>query len=330
MTTPRFSTAPPAERVTSLARSVWADVRAASTFASVADDARSGASVALAALPITLGVALASDVSPGPALVAAIIGGFVASTLGSLPVVITAPAAALAVLTGSIADRHGLPGVLIVTLVAGLTQLLLGMTSFARLARLVPQSVLHGFDVGLGVLLLVGQLPRMLGLEAPDESHVFDVVTHIGSYARSVSPTAVGIGLFALLCMLFLPRAVPAIPAAFIAVAAPTAMVAPFPPSRGGTPVAPRRPGGGSPWTARSSRKVSGTSLRVWPAASPSPRCPSAPSSQWRPAARPVARVGSLRSSSWRSRCSSCPSRRESPSRRWAAWSSRSRCACSG
>ncbi len=225
MTAPRFSTAPPAQRVTSLARSVWADLRAASTLTNVAGDARSGASVALAALPITLGVALASDVAPGPALVATIIGGLVASSLGSLPVVITAPAAALAVLTGSIADRHGLPGVLIVTLVAGLTQFMLGMTSFARLARLVPQSVLHGFDVGLGMLLLVGQLPRMLGLAAPDESHVFDVVTHVGSYVHDVSPTAVGIGLFALLTMLFLPRAIPAVPAAFVAVAAPTAMV---------------------------------------------------------------------------------------------------------
>lgn len=201
---------------------MWDDVRAAASLASIAGDARSGASVALAALPITLGVALASDVAPGHALVATILGGLVASTLGSLPVVVTAPAAALAVLTGSIADRHGLPGVLVVTLVAGLTQLILGVSSLARLARLVPQSVLHGFDVGLGALLIIGQLPRMLGLASPDESHVFDVITHVGSYVRDVSPTAVGIGSFALLTMLFLPRAVPALPAAFVAVAVPT------------------------------------------------------------------------------------------------------------
>ncbi|MBN8616218.1 MAG: bifunctional SulP family inorganic anion transporter/carbonic anhydrase [Deltaproteobacteria bacterium] len=220
-----FSLTPPADRVSRVARRIGADLRASLTFTGLGPDARSGLSVALAALPITLGVALASDVAPGPALVAAIVGGLVATTLGSLPVVITAPAAALAVLTGSIVDRHGLPGILVATVVAGLVQLALGVTAFARLARLVPQSVLRGFDVGLGALLLIGQLPRLLGLEAPDESHVFDVVTHVGTYVRDVSPTAVGIGIFSLVTVLYLPRAVPAVPAAFVAVVVPTAIV---------------------------------------------------------------------------------------------------------
>jgi carbonic anhydrase len=204
---------------------VGSDLRTGLTEPGLGKDAQGGAAVALAALPITLGVALASDAPPGVALVAAIAGGLVASALGSLRVVITAPAAALAVLTGSIVDRHGLPGIMVATIVAGLVLLALGLGAFARIARLVPRSVLHGFDVGLGALLIVGQLPRMLGLEAPDESHVFDVVTHVGSYAREVSPTAVGIGLFSLLTVLLLPRAVPSLPAAFVAVAVPTLMV---------------------------------------------------------------------------------------------------------
>ncbi len=220
-----FSISPPSRRVSRVARGVGADLRRALTLTDLAPDARSGLAVALAALPITLAVALASDVPPGPALVAAIVGGLVASTLGGLPVVITAPAAALAVLTGSIVDRHGLAGILVVTLVAGATQLALGVSALARLARLVPRSVLHGFDVGLGALLIIGQLPRMLGLESPDESHVFDVVTHVGTYVREVSPTAMGIGLFSLVTMLFLPRAIPSLPAAFVAVAVPTAIV---------------------------------------------------------------------------------------------------------
>jgi carbonic anhydrase len=225
MTAPLLSMAPPSRRASRVLRGMAGDLRAALTLADVGPDVQSGLSVALAALPITLAVALASDVAPGPALVAAISGGLVASSLGSAPVVITAPAAALAVLTGSIADRHGLPGILVVTVVAGLTQIALGLGSLGRVARLVPRSVLHGFDVGLGALLLVGQLPRMLGLEAPDESHVFDVVTHVGTYVRDVSPTAIGIGLFSLATMLFLPRAVPSVPAAFVAVALPTSIV---------------------------------------------------------------------------------------------------------
>lgn len=216
---------PPRRRAPLLVHTVLADVRATWTLRELDGDARSGLAVALAALPITLAVALASDVAPGAALVAAVAGGLLASTLGGSPVVITAPAAALAVLTGSIVDRHGLPGMLVVTIVAGLTQITLGLGTLGRIARLVPRSVLHGFDVGLGALLLVGQLPRMLGLEAPDESHVFDVITHVGTYVREVSPTAIGIGLFSLCTMLFLPRAVPAVPAAFVAVAVPTLLV---------------------------------------------------------------------------------------------------------
>jgi carbonic anhydrase len=188
-------------------------------------DLVAGATVACIALPLSLAIALASDVPPALGLVTAIVAGIVAAFFGGSRLAVAGPAAAMAVLIGQIVDAHGLGGLLIVGLGCGLLQLTSGVLGLGRFVRLVPVSVVHGFTAGIGVIILVGQLPRAIGLPSPDESHVFDVLKHVAYYASHASPVAAAIGAGAMLATMLAPKVHPRIPGALLAVAIPTALV---------------------------------------------------------------------------------------------------------
>jgi len=207
------------------ARALGPQWRAMFSRAHLLDDVRAGLTVGLIAVPLALAIALASDVPPGVGLLSAVVGGLVCALFGGSRIAVGGPAAALAVLIGQIVDVHQLEGLAVVALIAGGLQLLTGVLGYARWMRVVPVSVVHGFTAGIGVLLLVGQLPRVLGLPAPDESHALDVAVHVGNYLHWAHPTASAVGAFALLTTLALGRLVPKAPAAFVAVLLPALLV---------------------------------------------------------------------------------------------------------
>lgn len=189
-------------------------------------DLMASLSVACIALPLSMAIALASDVAPQAGLVTAIVGGLVAAAAGSSRLSISGPAAAMAVLVGQIVDQHGLGGLAFITIGAGLLQIITGVTGLGTLTRLVPGSVVHGFTAGIGIVILIGQLPRALGLPAPDESHTFEVVRHVGSFIAQTNLSAAGLALLVAVPMLVGPRFAPRIPFTIVGVVAATAIAA--------------------------------------------------------------------------------------------------------
>lgn len=175
--------------------------------------------VASVAVPLSLAIALASDVPPAVGLVTASVAGIVCGLFGGSRLAVAGPAAAMAVLVGQVVDQHGLGGLLVVGVGAGLLQVLTGVFGFGRVFRLIPASVVHGFTTGIGVLILLGQLPRAFGLEPPDESHVLDVLLHVGRYLHRANPSALLVAAIAAGCTYFLPRLFPRAPAVLIGVA---------------------------------------------------------------------------------------------------------------
>ncbi|UJR84343.1 bifunctional SulP family inorganic anion transporter/carbonic anhydrase [Sandaracinus amylolyticus] len=206
-------------------RSLLPEWRAMLSRHGLREDLIAGLTVACIALPLSLAIALASDVPPAVGLTTAIIAGIAVALFGGQQLGVSGPAAAMAVLLGQIVDTHGLGGLLFVGLGCGLLQIATGTLGIGRVMRLVPLSVVHGFTAGIGVLILVGQLPRALGLPSPDESHVLDVVSHIAEYLTHANPIAVAISGSVVLGMVLVPRRWPKIPTALIAVAIPTAIV---------------------------------------------------------------------------------------------------------
>jgi carbonic anhydrase len=185
-------------------------------------DLVAGVSVGLVALPLTIAIALASDVPVGVGLVSAVVTGIVAAWFGGSRLTVTGPAAVMAVLVGQIVDRHGLASLLVVGVVAGALQIAIGALGLARLARVVPLGVVRGFTAGIGLTLIVSQLPRALGLPASDESHVLDVLLHLVTYASQAHPLAAGFSLFALGVTLLGATYAPRWPLAVLGVLVPT------------------------------------------------------------------------------------------------------------
>lgn len=128
-------------------------------------DVLAGLTVAAVALPLNLALAVASGVPASSGLVAGAVGGAVAALLGGSSLQVTGPAAALNVMVFAIAARFGVTGVAAAAVMVGVIQLVLAFTRAGHLAKQVPESVLAGFTTGVGLKLLDGQLPEMLGFD---------------------------------------------------------------------------------------------------------------------------------------------------------------------
>src|SRR3990167_8864694 len=150
-------------------------------------DLSAGITVAFVAIPLSLAIALASGVSPGTGLITAIIAGIVCALFGGTSLAVSGPAAAMSVLIADIVEKFGVSTLAVVCLIAGLMQFISGVLGLGKLARYVPLPVIAGFTAGIGVIILIGQLPRAFGLMPPAESHVFDVFMHIKEYFHEIN-----------------------------------------------------------------------------------------------------------------------------------------------
>ncbi|MBC8073481.1 MAG: bifunctional SulP family inorganic anion transporter/carbonic anhydrase [Deltaproteobacteria bacterium] len=153
-------------------------------------DAIAGVTVAFVAVPLSMAVALASGMPPTAGLITSIIAGMIGALMGGAPLAISGPTVAMAVLLASVVEEQGVAGLVIASLLAGMLQIVTGMLGLGRIARLVPLPVVLGFTAGIGVVILVGQLPRALGLPPPDQAHVIDVLTHIGEVISDARPAS--------------------------------------------------------------------------------------------------------------------------------------------
>ena len=140
------------------------------TFKYFNKDLSAGFSVFLVALPLCLGVALASGAPLFSGLLAGIVGGIVVSLLSGSEIAITGPAAGLIIIIfdaiqglGSYADF------LMAVVLAGLIQFLLGWLKAGRLSGFVPSSVISGMLVAIGIVVILKQIPHALGWDADPE-----------------------------------------------------------------------------------------------------------------------------------------------------------------
>ncbi len=128
--------------------------------------------VFLVALPLCMGVAIASGAPPALGLISGIVGGLVVGAIAGSPLQVSGPAAGMAVLVFQLVSEHGLIMLGVVGLIAGALQLLAGALKMGQWFRAISPSVIHGMLAGIGVLILVSQLhvmlddtPRSNGLE---------------------------------------------------------------------------------------------------------------------------------------------------------------------
>lgn len=113
--------------------------------------------VFLVAMPLCMGIAIASGVPPEKGLITGIIGGIVVGSLAGSPLQVSGPAAGLAVIVFELVRDHGLSALGPILVLAGLIQVVAGVLRVGGWFRAISPAVVHGMLAGIGVLIVVGQ-----------------------------------------------------------------------------------------------------------------------------------------------------------------------------
>jgi MFS superfamily sulfate permease-like transporter len=138
------------------------------------NDLSAALSVSLVALPLALGIAVASGVSPMAGVLSAIIGGVVTTFFRGGHLAINGPAAGLiaVILGGLVALEGNINYVLAAIVVSGAIQVILGFLKMGRFAKLLPSSVLHGILAAIGVIIFAKQIHYALGTTSNTNSTI--------------------------------------------------------------------------------------------------------------------------------------------------------------
>lgn len=184
--------------------------------------------VFLVALPLCMGIAIASGVPPARGLLTGIIGGLIVGTLAGSPLAVSGPAAGLTVIVYKLVQDHGLEILGGVVLVAGAIQVVAGMVKVGQWFRAISPAVIHGMLAGIGVLIFASQFHVMVD-DLPRGSGLLNLMSIPEAIYKGVFPLdgsvhhqAAGIGMLTIAALVawerFKPAALKMIPGPLIAV----------------------------------------------------------------------------------------------------------------
>ena len=194
-------------------------------------DLAAGLSVFLVALPLCLGIALASGAPLYAGLLSGIIGGLIVAPLSGSPLAVSGPAAGLTTLVAaSIVSLGDYRIFLLTIIVAGLFQILIGALKWGGIANFFPSSVIKGMLAAIGIILISKQIPLALGYDRPDFwtsgfLELFSAENFLGNisqFSHHISVGAIVIAVVSLLAMVVMQHPVAqrlkSVPAPLIAV----------------------------------------------------------------------------------------------------------------
>jgi SulP family sulfate permease len=130
-------------------------------------DAIAGITVGLVALPLAMAFSIASGLSPQAGIYCAIVTGFLISALGGSKTQIGGPTGAFVVVVAGIVATHGVDGLFMCTVMAGILLVILGATGMGSAVKFIPRPVVIGFTNGIAVLIASTQIKDFFGLQLP-------------------------------------------------------------------------------------------------------------------------------------------------------------------
>lgn len=181
--------------------------------------------VFLVAVPLSLGIAVASGAPVMAGLIAAAVGGIVVGLLGGSPLQVSGPAAGLTVVVATLVEQFGWAVTCAITLCAGAVQILLAMSRVARIALAISPVVVHAMLAGIGITITLQQLHVMLGHSPRSGAWenlvgLGDSLTHLKAVELGLGAAVVGI----LLAWKRLPASVRKVPGPLVAVVGVTVL----------------------------------------------------------------------------------------------------------
>lgn len=182
-------------------------------------DLLAGITVGLVALPLAMAFGIASGVTPQAGLYTAVVAGFLISALGGSRTQIGGPTGAFVVIVAGIVAKFGMSGLALVTLMAGVMLLVMGLTGLGAAVRFIPRMVVVGFTNGIAILIASTQVKDFFGLKTgPVPSEFLPRIRLLLAHAATVNWSAVGVGTATLAILVLLPRVTKRVPASIVAV----------------------------------------------------------------------------------------------------------------
>ena len=143
--------------------------------------------VFLVALPLCMGIAIASGAPPALGLATGVIGGLVVGLIAGSPLQVSGPAAGMAVLVYELVTEFGLMMLGVVVLIAGAVQLVAGLLRWGQWFRAISPSVIHGMLAGIGVLILTSQIHVMFDAQ-PVGGGLANIMAIPDSFYKGIFP----------------------------------------------------------------------------------------------------------------------------------------------
>lgn len=189
-------------------------------------DLMAGIIVGIVAIPLAVAFGIASGVGPTEGLVTAIIAGFIISFFGGSRVQIGGPTGAFIVIVYGIIQQHGLAGLLIATIMAGIMLILMGVFKLGNIIKFVPYPVIIGFTAGIAVTIFSTQIKDLFGLDIDNLPANF--VDKWIVYFKNISEinlVTLLLGVLSILIIVLVPKISKKIPGSLVAIVVMTVAV---------------------------------------------------------------------------------------------------------
>ncbi len=189
-------------------------------------DLIAGVTVGLVALPLAMAFAIASGVPPQAGLYCAIVTGFLISALGGSKTQIGGPTGAFVVVVAGIIAKHGIDGLFMCTMMAGVLLVLLGITGMGTMVKYFPRPVVVGFTNGIAILIASTQIRDLFGLKM---DHVpgdfFHRMEAFAAAGNTFSAPATAVSILSIAVMILCLKYAKKIPGAILVTFGATAAV---------------------------------------------------------------------------------------------------------
>ncbi len=172
-------------------------------------DVVAGVIVAIIALPLSIALAIASGVSPERGIYTAIVAGFVIALLGGSRVNISGPTAAFATIVAGVVAQHGMSGLVLATVMAGVLLIVMGLCRMGALIKYVPYTITTGFTAGIAVTIAIGQLKDFFGLTFDPGTNAVETLEKVEAIGHSIDTfnwQALLVGAIGLLILIVWPK----------------------------------------------------------------------------------------------------------------------------
>lgn len=165
-----------------------------------------GVIVGVVALPLAMAFAIASGVKPEQGLYTAIVAGFLVSVFGGSRIQIAGPTGAFIVILADVVAKHGVAGLQIATLMAGIILLLFGASRLGAVIKFIPAPVIVGFTAGIGVIIWVGQWRDFFGLPPSSGEFFHEKLWRLAQVLPQFDWATTGLAVLSLLLVIYTSR----------------------------------------------------------------------------------------------------------------------------